>query len=209
VPAERVPALISAVLAGFDTDEPTALRWLNESHRLMVKRSQCYRKRIALGTTAAAVGSYALPAEVVEVVEVLVGGLPYGRGRHSDIAFSAQGWLMLSGIGGVAVEDESAGGAYELALVPAPVEGGAAIEVYAVCRAPTLLAGDDTTLKVPQDFDGGVLAGAMALGMERLESRFDLAASFTTKYEAQTTELLREMRQRNRPRQARVTGFNA
>lgn len=209
MPAERVPALIAAVLkeGDFDVDEPTALRWLSDAHRLMVKRSECYRRRISLGETVASQGSYSLPEEVVEVIEVLVGGLPYGRGRHSDIAAWAQGWLMMSGIGGIAVEDESSGGAYELALVPPPIEGGAPIEVYAVCRAPALLATDDTTLKVPPEYDPALIAGAFSTGLARDEGRSDLAAGWRAEFEAGCVELRREVTKRNAPRRARVSGF--
>lgn len=210
--AERVPALISAVLqdGDFDVEEPAALRWLSDGHKLLVKRSKCYRKRIALGETVASQGTYGagLLDEVVEVVEVLVGGLPYGRGRHSDIAASAQGWLLLGGMGGVTVEDESTGGGYEIALVPAPVEGGAAIEVYAVCRAPALLAADDTTLKIPSEYDPALVNYAFSVGLQRDEGRPELSRPYREEFEASCTELRREVAIRNAPRRARVSGYN-
>lgn len=214
MPAERVPALIAAVLGegDFDVDEPTALRWLTDAHRLLVKRSKCYRKRIPLGgMTVAGQGTYGAGQldDVIEVIEVLVGGLPYGRGRHSDIAASAQGWLLVSGTGGVIVEDESTGGGYEIALVPVPVEGGASIEVYAVCRASALLATDDTTLKSPAEYDPAIVASAFATGLSRGEGRPELARSYREEFEAGCTELGREVTRRNAPRRARVSGYNA
>lgn len=211
MPAERVPALISAVrLQGdFDVDEPTALSWLSDAHRLMVARSKCFRKRIALGSAVGGQGSYASAelTQVIEVVEVLVGGVPYGRGRHSDIAASSQGWVLMSGPGGVVVEDESSAGAYEISLIPAPVEGGAAIEVYAVCRAGALSASDDTTLKTPQEFDPALIAGAYAYGLSRDEGRQELAASYRAEYEGGCTELRQSVARRNAPKRARVSGY--
>lgn len=282
--AERVPALISAVLqdGDFDVEEPAALRWLSDGHRLMVKRARSYRRRIALrygaqfsstgavgivtgspviagvssfeglaidllivdhagggipaGTTITALDpeaetltmsnlatatipkegytatvpdgfAYPLPEEVVEVIEVLVNGLPYGRGRHSDIATYQQGWLLLSGIGGVAVEDESLAGAYALSLVP-PVSGDAEVQVYAVCRAPALLATDDTTLKVPAEYDPALINYAFAMGLQRDEGRPELARSYLEEFSASCTELRREVAIRNAPRKARVSGYN-
>jgi hypothetical protein len=216
VPAERVPALIAAVRTegDFDVDEATALRWLNDAHRLMVKRSGCYRKRISLGVTEANVRTYGagLLDEVIEVIEVLVGGVPYGHGRHSDIAAGEQGWLLMNGPGGVAVEDESTGGGYELTLVAgyagvASVPTGAPIEVYAVCRAPVLLASDDTTLKTPAEYDPGLISGAFATGLERDEGRMDMAPAYRAQFEGACTELKREVTRRNAPRQARVAGY--
>lgn len=214
--AVRVPALIARVLSegGFDVDEATALRWLDVSHRLMVKRARSYRKRIALGTTEANVMTYGagLLDEVIEVIEVLVGGVPYGHGRHSDIAAGQQGWLLMNGPGGVAVEDESSAGGYELTLVAgyagvAAVPTGAPIEVYAICRAPALSASDDTTLKIPPEYDSALVRGAIAEGNSFLEERLDLAGTFRAEFDASCTELGSEVRRRNAPRQARVSGY--
>lgn len=211
--AERVPALIAAVLteADFDVAEPTALRWLDAQHRLMVKRSKCFRRRLSPtpAVTEAARSAYSVPEEVIELIEVLVGGVPYGQGRHSDIAVSAQGWLLISGMGGVVVEDESSAGGYELALVPAPIEGGATIELYAVCRAGALLATDDMTLKVPPEYDEALIAGAISIGLARDEGRPELAASYRAEFEGGCTELRQEVARRNAPRRARVAGYNA
>lgn len=209
--AERVPALVAAVLAegGFDVPSSTALTWLTAAHRLIVKRSSCYRRRISLGTTVAAQSAYPLPAEVVEVREVLVAGVPYGTGQHSDIAASAQSWLFIQGLGGVTADDSSASGESELALVPAPIEGGASIEIYAVCRAPALSESDDSTLKIPPEYDEALMWGAIGRGLAGIEHRGDLAAEALARFQAGSTELRAEIRRRYRPRSARVQGYNA
>jgi len=55
--------------------------------------------------TVANTRDYALPSDLVEVLEVSVDGMPYGRATHTDLSYGAQGWLLLDGIGGRYFED--------------------------------------------------------------------------------------------------------
>lgn len=215
--AERVAAMVSSVLteAVFDVTEPQALKWLTQAHRLLVIRSECFRKMLSLGNTVEGQANYAIPAEVLEIREVLVNGVPYGNGRHSDVAASVLSYIWFQNLiagGGVSAPEYTEAGLEELSLVPVPKESGLPIVVYAICRAPALLTADDTTLKTPVEFDDAIIAGAIATGLTRVENRPDLAAPHNATFEAAATALLRQQRRRQRgpgPRQLRVVGCNA
>lgn len=211
--AERVPALITAVLTegNFDNGEEAVLRWLNGAHRLMVVRSTCFRKRVEIGLTVQGQSSYPLPSEITQVREVLVNGIIWGQGRHSDIAASQQNWLWITGTHSVTTQDSDAEGNDQIALVPTPVESGDVVEAYAVCRPPDLSKTDDSTLKTPPEFDEALIAGAIATGLSRTAMRPELARNFQQTFEAGCTELLRDVRKRFRgsgQTQARVSGYN-
>lgn len=151
--SRSVQELVQSVLAegNFDVSEAQVVQWLSSRHETMCARTKCYRRRIALGPTVAEQEAYPLPSEVVEIREVQVqssvvtGGLgvPYGAGRHIDLAEGALRYLWLGGLyaavgGGIYVRDESALGQDLLALYPTPSESGLAITVFAVCRPEPL-----------------------------------------------------------------------
>lgn len=206
----------------FDTDEPTALDWLDQRHKLMCMRTKCFRRKIQLATVANQQG-YPVPAEVQEIREVLVqstestGGLgvPYGAGRHSDLADGALHYLWLGGTymrtgGGIFVRDESNAGEDLVALYPTPTEAGRQITIHAVCRPATLEL--TTRLRTPPEFDDALVAGAIATGLLRLEAREDLAAPNETIYGSGCSELQEQVNDRFRPTGAvsiRVRGYNA
>lgn len=207
----RVADMVDAVRVegNFDIDEPRALRWLSDAHRRMCTRATCIRRRVQLGPSVKEQAAYAVPAQVVQILEVLVGGQKYDMGRHSDISVGQYLWIDGPG---VTAEDATEAGASQLSLVPVPSEDGLSIEVFAVCRASALLVADDTTLGVPAEFDQDVVAGAIAIGLAREAMRPDLAQSFQAQFDSACTELLKSTRRRFRgsgPTQIRVQGYNA
>ena len=204
----RVAAMVDAVMneGNFDITEAQALRWLTRAHRRMCSRANCIRRRIDIGP-ADDRDSYDLPAEVVQLREVLVGGEPYGTGIHADVAVGQ--YLLIDGPG-VTAEDATPGGAAQLVLIPAPAPG-VSIQVFAYCRAEPLVVGDDTTLGIPEEFDQDVIAGAVAWGLQFEAMRPDLAPEFWTQFNEGCTELLKSTRRRFRgpgPTQIRVQGLN-
>jgi hypothetical protein len=94
--------------AQFDVTDTAALAWLDRRHKKMVVRARALRKTVSIGPSVASQRDYALPSDLVEVLEVSVDGLPYGRATHTDLSYGAQGWLMLDGIGGVVASEETA-----------------------------------------------------------------------------------------------------
>lgn len=150
---KSIGQLLQNVLAegNFDASESQALDWLNARHELMVVRSKCFRERIPVAFTVAGQQAYPVPARVLELRELTVqaatsvGGLgvPYGAGRHVDLAQGALGYLWLGGIylavgGGLYVRDDNAAGETQVAIYPTPTEAGRLVEIYATCRAEPL-----------------------------------------------------------------------
>lgn len=217
--ADTVSQLVARVLTegSFDTDEPTVLGWLTVRQRLMCARSSCFRRTLELGPTVNEKQNYPVPAEVVEILEVLVAGYPYESGRHRDLSAGKRGYIRLHGEGGLAVRDDDESGAEQLALYPAPKQGsapepGSTLQVLAVCRPPDLLTSDNTTLKIPGEYVDALVAGAIATGLLRLEKRQDLAAPHDAQFESACAELERQVNERYRqsgPTQIRVAGINA
>jgi hypothetical protein len=224
--SERLDGLLSSVVeeGSFDVPKTQALGWVNARHGLMCARTKCFRKKLSVGPTVANQQGYPVPAEVIEIREVLVqssastGGLgvPYGAARHTDLAQGALHYLWLGGLylavgGGIFVRDENASGEELLALFPTPTEAGLTITVQAVCRPAPLVIGVGG-LRTPVEFDDALVAGAIATGLARVESRADLAAPNETVFANACTELLGQVDKRFRgsgPAQIRVQGLNA
>jgi hypothetical protein len=210
-----VQDLIDAVVqeASFDVTNTQATAWLNRKHKLMVVRARALRETIAAGnTTANSTGPYTLPTSIVEVYEFDVGGLPYTRGRRTDIAADSQGLLSLyspDGAGLVTVNASSAG-AVQFSIVPAPTSVQA-ISLFAAVRPADLNASDDTTLLVPAEHHEGLIAGAMEVGYRR-EGNIQLALAADAKFNAACEEWRVDLRRQQRgsgPAQIRVVGINA
>ena len=208
-----VQGLIDQVVteAQFDVTNDAALAWLDRRHKKMVVRARAYRKSVSVGPTVSGTSDYLLPTDLVEVLEVNVGGLPYGRGTHTDLAYGAQGWLVLDGIGGIISSEETASGGAEIALYPTPTSSGSTITVRGVFRPSSLTVGVDTTILVPDEFLDSLVSGAIATGLARQEYRPDLAQSFEQDYESACEEWRRQLRRRYRgagPTPIRIRGVN-
>ena len=211
--AETVAGLISSVKseASFDVSDATALSWLNRRHKAMVSRARALRYTASL-TSVANQRDYALPANVVEIDEVSVNGLPYGMGIHRDLAMGAQGYLILGGVGGLVVSEESSSGAPEIAIYPTPTEAGLSIQVRAIWYPADLSTSDNSTLIVPDAYIDALIAGAVATGLKRVENRPDLAQPMEQEFNDACEEWRRQVSRRYRgagPYQIRVIGVNA
>lgn len=217
--ADTVAQLVEQVVteAQFDCTNAQALRWLTVRQRQMCRRSKWYRKTLNIGPTVNKQASYSVPAEVVEILQVTVGGQVFGHMHHTDPPEGAKGWIWLGGEGGVAGREDSSTGEAQLRLYPIPetntsIETGVALEVWAVCRPPDLVEGQDSTLVIPGEYADALVSGAIATGMLRTESRPDLASAFEQIFDAACSELLQQSNRRFRgtgPAQIRVAGINA
>ena len=213
-----VGELVANVLseASFDATEAQALQWLSRKHELMVVRAKCFRQKIQIGPTVSEQAQYAVPARVVEIRELKVANVPYGTGKHRDIAENELGYIWLDGIyvaagGGLEVRDYDESGNSLVTLVPTPTEAGLEVTLSAVCRPEPLVIGQ-AGVRIPPEFYDALVAGAVATGLQRLESRPDLAQSNEAIFTAGCLELLRQTNQRYRgsgPAQIRVVGLNA
>lgn len=209
-----VQSLIDTVRseAQFDVTDAQALTWLDRRHKSMVVRARALRKTTTVaGGTVANQRDYALPTDIVEVLEVNVNGLPYGQATHTDLSYGAQGWVVLSGVGGVVASEESTTGGPEIALYPTPTTAGLVILVRGVFRPGTLTVGDDTTIIVPDEYQDAMISGAIATGLKRQEYRPDLAQGFEQEFEAACEEYRRRVSRRYRgagPATIRIQGVN-
>ena len=212
--ADTVAQLVEQVLSEGELDaaKSQALRWLTVRQRQMCRRSRWLRKTITLGAVTGGVGTYTVPAEVVEILEVRLGGVVYGHARHVDPAEGAQGYVWLGGAGGIAGREDTSAGAQVLRLYPTPTASGAVLEIYAVCRPPDLAEGSDSTLVIPGEYCDALVAGAIATAYLRLENRPDLASPHETVFNDGCGELTQQSNRRFRgtgPAQIRVAGINA
>ncbi len=212
--ATTVQQLVDQVLSEgqFDATQDQALRWLSVRQRQMVARSRSLRKTVSVGPTVAGQRDYALPGEVVEIQEVTVNGLTWGKGTHVDLSRGAQGYLRLSESGGIVASEETAAGGTEIALYPTPTEAGLPIEVRATFLPADLSVGDDATLVIPGDYVDALVSGAIATALVRLENRPDLAQYHEGVFSSANEELRRMVSRRYRgpgPATIRVRGINA
>jgi len=207
-----VQGLIDSVKseAQFDVTDPQALTWLDRRHKTMVLRARALRKTTSL-VTVANQRDYALPADIVEIMEVNVDGLPYGRATHTDLSYGAQGWVALSGIGGVVASEEDSSGGPEIALYPTPTQAGLSVLVRGVWRPSSLAVGNDATLIVPDEYQDALISGAIATGLKRQEYRPDLAQGFEQEFDNACEEFRRRTARRYRgggPATIRIQGVN-
>lgn len=218
--ALTVEQLVNGVLEDgqMDLSQEQALRMLNARHRKMVARARAYRQMLNIGNTAAGVSSYPLPAGIVEILQVTVGGYVYGQARHNDFAEGELGYVWLGGgMGGIAGREDTAAGVAQLRIFPAPKAGespgpGAEISVYAAVEPGVLSIGADANIAIPDEFEDQLVAGALATAFLRIESRPDLAAQHEAVFEEGCQELLRVVNRKFRgsgPARIRIVGINA
>lgn len=217
--ADTVQNLVDDVRVegGFDATEPQALRWLNRSWRRMVGEARAFRKVVAVGNTVAGTAFYAFPAGTVEVYSFELAGVPYGRARRGDIYPASQNTLVWSGPNGsgLIVPSASSAGVPGVELIPVPSS------VKALTAFAAMIP-DDLTIDSPGnallaqvlggDFHDELVAGAVAIGLKRLERRADEAAPFERDYALGTERLRLRTRRRFRgpgPAIVRVMGVNA
>jgi len=215
VAADTVQMLVDDVRVegGFDATEPQALRWLNRAWRRMIGEARAYRKVVSVGNTVAGTAFYAF--DPVEAYSFEIAGVPYGKARRPDIYASAQNRLVWTGDGGLIVSSANASGAPGIEIIPVPSAVEAITSFAAMIPADLTIdpAGDTLLAAVlAGDFHDELVAGAVAVGLKRLERRADEAASFDRDYALGTERLRLRVRRRFRgpgPSQIRVLGVNA
>jgi hypothetical protein len=216
VPADSVQNLVDDVRVegGFDVIEATALRWLNRAWRRMVSEAKAYRKTVAVGNTVAGTAFYAFSP--IEAYSFEVGGVPYGQARRSDRYASSQGTLWVSPNGaGLTSGDADANGVRGITLVPTPTSVQAITSLAAVMPPDLTIDTTGNTLLaavLEGDFHDGLVAGAVATGLKRLERRADEAGPFDQDFAIETERLRLRVRRRYAgagPAQIRIAGINA
>lgn len=167
-------AMVSAVQAGgVDVSNADALTLLNSVYTAAVaggrwRMSDGY----SLGNTTAGVATVALPAEVVEVDGLKVGGAPYRRvgireAWQLTYATGPDALYLSPGVPGVFSPEFDAAGVQQVSLYPIPTTV-AAVTALAVLE-PTALtgAGGNNTI-LPADLDPRLVDAAINLGKGRV-----------------------------------------
>lgn len=207
--ADDVDALVAEVQGIVDLSPAAALRALNRRHRQMVARGHSLQASISFGVTVAGDLSYAFPAspQVIELREVYVDGVPFGKVKRNDWYSYSQGVFVWEGPTGLWFAEEDG----DLILTPPPTTAGLAIVGLAVVMPDDLVAGQPVTaLKVDTDFFDALVNGAAATELLRIGEGdpASLEATFTAACEELRARVRRRMRGSG-PTQIRVQGLNA
>lgn len=193
--SEMVAAVKGQV--GFDTSganvsDATVLSWLNAKYREFCARSKFLKVTGDLGPTVAGTAKYDIDAGIVEILALRVGDLEEAvRVGHEDMWALRAGTASLSGSSRVAYAPQfTSGGQAQVEIYPTPTEGsplsadGEAIEVLYVALPAALTTSPDAEPVIPADFHEAIVQGAVAMGLERTDARFDLSAGFNAQFEA-------------------------
>ena len=192
---------------GFDVSggDATLLGWLNGAHRLMVARSKCYRRRtVIVGGTVANQADYDLPSDVLEIHEVDVAGVRFGRASRGEVVDAGNSQaLFVSQFGeGVIAQGAANAGEETLTIYPTPDTGGLEIALFGPVRAPELTvsgvggAGATNSPVVPAEFFAPLVHKAAATGLKRTESRQNEASGYDQEFSDACDELRRWARRR-------------
>lgn len=186
---------------GFDVDEAEALKWLDRRHKKMVRRSRCHLQTVAVGTTSAGVGDYALKA--VEVLQVTVDGVQYGKApRDAQLAYTRGLLTWRPRTNGLFVSTADSSGASEIGLIPPPTTSGLAIVAFAAMPASDLELG--SSLLIDEDFHEVLQEGMAATGYARDAEQLPAADRCELRFDNGCEEYRREVKRRMRSGPAQI-----
>lgn len=174
--------LIAEVRAQIDVDDNQAFAWLLDRSRLLNAEASWLLQQDEIALTGARY--YPLPADAIWIEAVLISSIPYQRSTmHAlDARWNSTGsWSY-----GVYADGADSQGTPLIQIHPAPVGGTASVRY--VADVP-----DDRTLSppFPADFDEALVDGAVAIGLARMDERFDSAGYFDERFANAITRLKR------------------
>jgi hypothetical protein len=208
---------ITAVSAQFDTStsatSDTVIRsWIHRCVREAVAQAKWRKVRRELGTTTAALATYELDEDIVQVLKLRVDGsrwwhkatmeemvdLETSNGRLYD---SPGAWSQeFEALAQDGVESPADGDTSLVRLWPAPETSGLAIT--ALCAVQSVAITSATTagtfeIGVPDDLAGPVAVdGPIAMGFREALGRHEDAAQYQARYELGKNELARRANSR-------------
>jgi hypothetical protein len=168
--------LVEDVRAQVHVTPETAKAWLLDRARVMNAEAQW--NQTAIGIEATGERYIPMPPNYVTSDAVLVGGVPYERSsQHKlDQIFDQSGyWPGRIGVYSEGVSPETTMPTMQLYPVPGPPT---MIEIRYVFD----LSDTDLTTPFPSDIDSCVVDGAIAMGLARMDERFDSAQYFETRF---------------------------
>ena len=164
--------LVTEVRAQVDVDAAQAKAWLIDRARVLNAESAW--RLVQAEWLSTGERTYPLPADCLWVEAVLVDGFPY---RRSTLKALDVRW---SGVTGATI------GVYADAADPA---GSSLIQIHPVAEGSTIVVRytgdiDDQAASppFPPDFDAALIEGAIAIGLARMDERFDSAGYFDARF---------------------------
>lgn len=206
-----VQSLIDQVVDeyGFDITAPQALREIDVRHKTMVARALANRRTITVGTTVA--GQQTYPVTALEVYEVYVDGVPYGKAPRRSVAAERAGTLRWKpSWQGLFVATADSAGVAELGLIPVPTTAGLAITAFVAALADPLTQGGN--IVVDDDMANALVEGAAATFFARDAEQIPSADRNEVRFDLACEGYRRRVASRFRgpgPAQIRVQGINA
>lgn len=172
--------LVAEVRAQVDVADDQAYRWLLDRARAMNAASGWLLREVTFPAVADQ-QEYPLPADTVRTEAVVVNGRPYHRSTLSQMDISrAAHSVRGSYADGVDAEGQSL-----IAIWP-PASTGAGVVLRYVFDVPDERTGSPP---FPDDVHSGLSDGAIAVGLARMDERFDSAAYFDARFQDATSRL--------------------
>jgi hypothetical protein len=166
-------ALIGEVQAQIDVDAAQAYAWLLDRARVMnAEAAWLLTEAPMIGVTGQI--EYPLPDDLVRTEAVAVEGYPYARSTLSqlDVAKASRSSRRIYADG------VDATGSSLISVFPAP-SGGADITLRYLRDVPDDITGSPP---FPDDLHEPLVDGAIAVGLARMDERFDSAGYFDARF---------------------------
>lgn len=189
-------AIIDALTGqvGTDASRATVLAVLNEAYAAQCADSRWFRTEATIGPTVVGTAEYTIPAAIVEMYAVSIGGYTYEPiGEDVMRRLKAGSQTVTTGRGGVYSQGADASGNATITLHPTPTTAGAAILVYAATQPTALTDSSGSNPITPVDTHSSLIDGTAAILLSRIDERPDLAGPYEQRF-AQWTEKLRRRR---------------
>jgi hypothetical protein len=206
--------VITAVIdeAGFDSSRSNTTRrivgrWVNAAHKEMIRKARFLGERRELGPTVAGQDSYAIDPDIVEIQDIMVGGVKFTRKGRRQLR-GIQSYVDRILVPGTYTPTYSGDRVRQITLYPAPQADGASMLADVFVIPADMVDEDNDFLQVGGDFAEAIIDKAASYGLKRIEGQQGLATMFDEQFAAKTEELRRLVNQRvnSGPVQLRVVG---
>jgi hypothetical protein len=164
--------LIVEVRAQIDASDDVIFGWLMDRSRVLNAEASWLLKTAAVAIDGSR--SYPLPADCIWVEAVLLGSAPYQRStmHQLDAIYAGAGAPPV----GVYADGADAAGAPLLQIYP---DTTGELTVRYIGDVPELRT---LPAPFPADFDAALVEGAIAIGLARMDERFDSAGYFDERF---------------------------
>jgi hypothetical protein len=172
--------LVAEVRAQIDVSDDQAYRWLLDRARAMNAASGWLLREVTFPAVTDQ-QEYPLPADTIRTEAVIVNGRPYQRSTLSQMDISRAAHSAR----GSYTDGVDAQGLSLIAIWP-PASTGAGVVLRYVFDVPDERTGSPP---FPDDVHSGLSDGAIAVGLARMDERFDSAGYFDARFQDATSRL--------------------